>query len=136
MKLIIQNSRIAATATDDYTGPDEHITAPPDFDVERVGEYVYADGVLTLPDPPAPTVCTPAQGLVALFALRGIEEQDVLDAIAAVPDPVQRYTAQIGFLRATEWRRDSGTMQAMAALLGLGQADLDALFGYAAGVQV
>ena len=48
MKLIIQNSRIAATATDDYTGPDEYITAPPDFDATRMGEYVYQDGVLTI----------------------------------------------------------------------------------------
>lgn len=48
MKLIIQNTRIAATATDDYTGPDEYITAPPDFDPARVGEYVYQDGVLTI----------------------------------------------------------------------------------------
>lgn len=48
MKLIIQNNRIAATATDDYTGPDEYITAPADFDVERMGEYVVADGVLTI----------------------------------------------------------------------------------------
>ena len=48
MKLIIQNNRIAATATDDYTGPDEFITAPPDFDATRMGEYVYADGVLTI----------------------------------------------------------------------------------------
>ena len=48
MKLIIQNNRIAATATDDYTGPDEHIAAPPDFDASRMGEYVYADGALSL----------------------------------------------------------------------------------------
>ena len=48
MKLIIQNNRIAATATDDYTGPDEFITAPPDFDAARMGEYVYQDGVLTI----------------------------------------------------------------------------------------
>ena len=48
MKLIIQNSRIAATATDDYTGPDEYITAPPDFDAARMGEYVYQDGVLSV----------------------------------------------------------------------------------------
>lgn len=47
MKLIIQNTRIVATATDDYTGPDEKITAPPDFDASRMGEYVYADGVLS-----------------------------------------------------------------------------------------
>ena len=48
MKLIIQANRIAATATDDYTGPDEHIAAPPDFDASRMGEYVYADGALSL----------------------------------------------------------------------------------------
>ena len=48
MKLIIQNNRIAATATDDYTGPDEYIAAPPDFDASRMGEYVYADGALSL----------------------------------------------------------------------------------------
>ena len=54
MKLIIQSNRIAATATDDYTGPDEFITAPPDFDVERMGEYVYAEGAVTAPPLPPP----------------------------------------------------------------------------------
>ena len=48
MKLIIQNSRIAATATDAYTGPDFFIDAPADFDVTRIGEYRYEDGVLVL----------------------------------------------------------------------------------------
>ena len=48
MKLIIQNNRIAATATDAYTGPDAFIPAPADFDVTRLSEYVYADDVLTL----------------------------------------------------------------------------------------
>ena len=41
MKLIIQNNRSAATATDEYTGPDEYIDAPADFDVTRLGEYRY-----------------------------------------------------------------------------------------------
>ena len=49
MKLIIQNTRIVGTATDDYTGPDEYITAPGDFDAERLGEYRVIDGTLTLP---------------------------------------------------------------------------------------
>ena len=49
MKLIIQNSRIAATATDEYEGPDPFITAPEDFDIARIGGYVVVDGVLTLP---------------------------------------------------------------------------------------
>ena len=83
-----------------------------------------------------PAVCTPAQGLVALFAIKQITEQDVVTAIAAIPDPVQRYMAQIGFHRATAWERGSATMQAMAALLSLSETDLDALFSYAAGVQV
>lgn len=49
MKLIIQNSRIAATATDEYTGPDPFIAAPEDFDIIKISEYVVVDGVLTLP---------------------------------------------------------------------------------------
>ena len=48
MKLIIQQNRIAATATDAYTGPDEYIDAPADFDVTRLGEYRYEDGALVL----------------------------------------------------------------------------------------
>lgn len=48
MKLIIQNTRIAATATDAYTGPDEFIDAPADFDITRIGEYVYEYGALVL----------------------------------------------------------------------------------------
>ena len=49
MKLIIQNNRIAGTATDDYTGPDEYITAPEDFDAARMSEYTVEDGVASLP---------------------------------------------------------------------------------------
>lgn len=79
-------------------------------------------------------VCTPAQGLVALYTLKGITEQDVLDAIAAIPDAAQRYTTQIGYGRATEWRRSSPTMQALARLLSLSDADLDALYAHAAQV--
>ena len=53
MKLIIQNTRIAATATDEYTGPDDFITAPDDFDPVRMADYIYAEGILALPDPPS-----------------------------------------------------------------------------------
>lgn len=128
MQLIIHQNRITATATDDYTGPDQHIPAPEGFDPSRLAEYIYEGGVLVLPEPPAPTTCTPAQGLIALYALKHITEQDALDAIAQIPDPVQRYTATIGYQRATTWERESATMAAMAALLGLSGDDLDALF--------
>lgn len=136
MKLIIQNTRIAATATDNYTGPDAHIPAPEDFDLSRLGEYVYENGELLLPAPPPPTSCTPSQGLIALYALKQITEQDIFDAIAQIPDPVQRYTATIGYQRATTWQRGSATMATLAQLLGLNSADLDALFAYAAEVAV
>lgn len=53
MKLIIQSNRIAATATDAYTGPDEYIAAPEDFDPARMQDYVVAAGIIALPDPPS-----------------------------------------------------------------------------------
>ena len=133
MKLIIQADRIIGTATDDYTGPDQFITAPGNFDPARMTDYIYKDGALVIP---APTTCTPAQGLIALYALKQLTEQDILDAIAQIPDPVQRYTATIGYQRATTWERGSATMQAMAQLLALTEEDLDALFAYAVGVKV
>ena len=81
-------------------------------------------------------VCSPAQGLVALFAIKQITESDVKAAIDAIADPVLRYTAQIAFSRATEWRRDSISMQQLATLLGLTESDLDALFEFAVKVTV
>lgn len=88
------------------------------------------------PPPPKPTVCSPAQGLVALFAIKRITEDDVLQAIAQIPDEVQRYTVKIGYQRATTWERGSPAMQTMAQLLQLSESDLDELFVYAVGVAV
>lgn len=48
MKLIVQNSRIVATATDDYDGPEQYITAPADFDMARMADYRYDGEALTL----------------------------------------------------------------------------------------
>ena len=120
------------------------LTAPPATTGTEVAQW-RGDAWLILPErpplpepppPPVPQTCTPAQGLVALFAVKGVTEDDVHAAIAQIPDAVQRYTAQIGFTRATQWVRQSATMQAMAALLSLSEQDLDALFTFAAGVQV
>lgn len=98
------------------------------------------DGEVFTPAPPAPepvpASCTPAQGLVALFAVKGITEDQLLAAIDQIPDEVQRYTAKIGFQRATTWERGSPTMQAMAALLGLTEQDLDDLYTLAVTVVV
>lgn len=86
--------------------------------------------------PPVPQECTPAQGLVALFAVKQIAEDDLLVAINQISDPVEKYTAKIGLQRATLWERQSQTMQNLAALLGLSEQDLDELFEYAASVRV
>ena len=79
MKLIIQANRIAATATDAYTGPDEYIDAPADFDITRMGEYVYAAGMLVL---------APATRITRLaFRNRFTQAEKVALEIAALDNP-------------------------------------------------
>lgn len=79
MKLIIQQNRIAATATDAYTGPDEFIDAPADFDITRMGEYVYAAGMLVL---------APATRITRLaFRNRFTQSEKVALELAALDDP-------------------------------------------------
>ena len=79
MKLIIQANRIAATATDAYTGPDEYIDAPADFDITRTGEYVYAAGTLVL---------APATRITRLaFRNRFTQAEKVALEIAALDNP-------------------------------------------------
>lgn len=83
-----------------------------------------------------PQSCTPAQGLVALFAVKNITEDQLLQAIEQIPDAVTRYTVKIGFQRAITWERQSQSMQVMAQLLSLTEEDLDALFEFAVTVTV
>ena len=101
--------------------------------------WIYDGSTLSDPEtlqPFAPKTCTPAQGLIALFALKRITEVDVLTAIGNIANEDQRYTAQIGYQRATVWDRSSPTMQAMAQLLQLSEQDLDDLYNYAVTVQI
>ena len=115
------------------------ILATPEFaEQQHPGKWRLAE-VQDVPPPPTPatpTVCSPAQGLVALFAIKQITESDVTATIAAITDPVARYTTQIAFARATEWKRDSVSIQRLAALLELTESDLDALFAFAVTVTV
>ena len=79
MKLIIQSNRIAATATDAYTGPDFFIEAPADFDVTRLAEYRYEDGVLVL---------APDTRITRLaFRNRFTQSEKVALELAALDDP-------------------------------------------------
>ncbi|MBC2768563.1 hypothetical protein [Pusillimonas minor] len=77
---------------------------------------------------PVPESATPAQGLMALYQLKGITEADIEAAIEGITDPAQRYTAQIAYRKTTLWQRHSQSMATIAALLGLTEQDLDDLF--------
>lgn len=102
-------------------------------------EFLIAEVEATQePSPPAavPESCTPAQGLVALYILRGITEDALNSTIDAIEDDALRYTTRIGFARATEWRRASPSIVLMGELLNLSSADLDALFTHAVTVEV
>jgi hypothetical protein len=88
------------------------------------------------PNTGVPQECTPAQGLVALYVLQQITEAQLDAAVAQIADPAQRYTAQIGLKRTTAWRRNSPTTQHLAQLLDLSDAELDALFTFAIGVEL
>lgn len=46
MKLVIKDTKIIATATDAYDGPEFFIQAPEGFDVNRLSDYSYINNVL------------------------------------------------------------------------------------------
>ena len=91
---------------------------------------------LTAPKVEVPQACTSGQGLVSLFALKGITEKDLWARINSITDPVARYTAQIAYSRSTIWERSSQTVRTLAQLLDLTESDLDQLFTYAVTVQL
>lgn len=133
MKLIIQNTRIAATATDDYTGPDEFIAAPEDFDATRMGEYVYQDGVLTL-EHVVPQQVARSQGKAALIGA-GMWPS-VLAFVAAIPDDTQRLLAEVALHDTQHWQRNSQFLSSVKTALDLDDAQLDALFVAAAQIEL
>ena len=119
MKLIIQNDRIAATATDDYTGPDEHIAAPEAFDPARMADYVVAAGILSLPDQPSlqERVVTATQQRLDDFA-RTRNYDGILSACTYATSTVQKFSTEGQY--AVQVR--DATWAALHALLGEVQA--------------
>ena len=75
-----------------------------------------------------PTTATPAQGLMALYQLKSITEDDIENAIAGIADPAERYAAQIAYRKTTVWEKDSPSMQTIGALLQLTEQDFIDLF--------
>ncbi len=121
MKLIIQNGRVIATATDDHqvNGAEIVIDAPVGFDPVQIEKYEYANGSVTLN--PVPAIVSRAQGRLALFndnnLLATIEAH-----IATAPIP-----EQIAYASDT-WSRNSPSLIATASAIGLTAAQVDALF--------
>ena len=133
MKILIQNSRITGTATDEYTGPDEYIDAPADFDAERMGDYVYADGVLTL-EHVVPQHVARAQGKAALI-VAGLWP-GVLAFVAAIEDDTERLLAEVALHDTQHWQRNSPFLNAAKSGLGMTDEQLDALFVAAAQIEL
>lgn len=79
MKLIIQNTRVIATATDDYDGPEAFMQAPADFDVTRMGDYVHDGTSLSLPSDTRITRLA--------FRNRFTQAEKVMLELAGVDDP-------------------------------------------------
>lgn len=121
MKLIIQNDRIAGTATDDYTGPDAWIAAPEDYDPAK--EYRVIDGELV---EMVPQVVSRRQAKQALL------RADLLDDVDAAIATSANRAWQIDWADAQEFRRDWPALVAMQPALGLSDAQVDDLFRLAA----
>ena len=126
MKLIIQGDRIAATATDDYVGPDTSLPEPLDFDVLRLTEYRVVGGKLIIP-PPA--FVTMRQARLALLGA-GLLSQ-VNELIAAMAG-TEGDAARIEWEFAQEVRRDSPLLRSLVGVMNIDSAALDALFVQAA----
>jgi len=125
MKLIIQNNRIAGTATDAYTGPDAYIDAPADFDLERMGDYVVDGGTVSIPSPGVPQSVTMRQARLALHAAGLLTSVDA--AIAAMDEP-DKTAASITWEFAQTVDRGFGMVPQLAAALGMTETQIDDLF--------
>lgn len=124
MKLIIHNDRIAATATDDYEGPDVWMPEPEGFDILRLADYRLIDGQLILR---VPDSIDPLQGLLAIDAA-GMAT--VYEAWAT--DPARTFAERAFIQRAKVWRRDDPLLQGAITALGMNAAQVDDLFRLAA----
>ena len=106
MKILIKDNKISGTATDDYRGPDQFITAPEGFDVEQMSDYVYADGKLSLPTVSLQgQVMTDTQRRLDDFA-RTRNYDSILSATTYATSTIPRFAAEGQYsvaLRDTTW---------------------------------
>lgn len=118
------------------------LTPPPETTGTQVAQW-RGDAWLILPErpplpepppPPVPQTVSRAQGKAALIHA-GLWSQ-IVAFFASIPDDTQRALAEVALNDTQEWRRDSPFLAQAAQALGLGEAELDALFVAAAQVQL
>lgn len=106
MKLLIQNTKVAGTATDEYTGPEEFITAPDDFNIDRMGEYKFQDGILTLPSIKA-VIIKEVQNRLDEFA-KTRNYDNILSACTYATSTIQKFQVEGQYcveIRDTTWNK-------------------------------
>ncbi len=123
MKLIIKNNCIAAIVTDEYTGADEWMPIPDDFDPNRINEYRRIDDQLVITPP---QTVTPRQAKIALLQAGLLDEIETV--IASIPDETTRRIAQVEWEYAQEFRRDWQLLNQLAEQAGISQDQIDELF--------
>lgn len=131
MKLILQNDRIAATATDDYeaNGLEQAVVdAPADFDIARIDQYRYLGGALAIAVPESVPMLNAHLALIAAGKL------DQLLALVAAMEPAQQQAANAYLNLAQTCRRDNALVAQLGPGIGLDEAGLDQLFIAAAGI--
>jgi len=126
MRLIIQDERIVAVATDGYTGPLPYIEAPESYDPARMDDYRVRDGVLVID---VPRTVTMRQARLALLSAGLLDDVD--EALASIPDEAERRAALIAWEYAAEVERDDHLVQSVAQAIGLSADQLDQLFAAA-----
>lgn len=89
---------------------------------------------LNPPPAPVPTMVSRAQGKAALIQA-GLWT-DVLAAVSAIEDPTEKALAEVALHDATEYRRDSPTLTAIATAIGIDDKQMDELFQQAAQIHL
>ena len=124
MKILHRDNRIVGTATDEYTGPEAYFDAPEGFDMAKLDSYRLVNGQVT--DVPYSVTRFQARAVLAAAGL--------LASVEAAIASADQFT-QIAWADAQEFRRESPTMNGLAAVLGLTEAQLDDLFRQAATIE-
>lgn len=124
------------TAVTQTAGP---IDAPDMIEIDGLLDiaghsYDPATGVFTPPAPPV--VNTVPQKVTAFQAKAALLHADLLDAVEAMmADPATPRIVKLAWVETLHFERTSPTVAAMASSLNLTDAEVDALFVYAAEVQ-